>query len=56
VNEVQIVAELGLAVAVAVAILRYWRQIVALAVAVIIILTVIGAFTVLSWAGAVRHR
>jgi hypothetical protein len=51
VNEAQIVAELGLAVAVALAVIRYWRQILALMIAVVIILTVIGAITVLSWCG-----
>ena len=48
-NEAQIVAELGLAIAVAAAVVRYWRQLVALAVAVVVVLTVIGLLTVLSW-------
>ncbi len=51
-NDVQIVAELGFAIAVAVTVVRYWRQLVALAVGVIVVLTLIGAFTVLSWFGA----
>ncbi|HEY6794240.1 MAG TPA: hypothetical protein VI248_06120 [Kineosporiaceae bacterium] len=50
-NTIQVMAELGVAIAVAVAVIRYWRQIVALVVAVIVVLSVIGAFTVLSWFG-----
>jgi len=48
-SEAQIVAELGFAIAVAVAVVRYWRQLVALVVAVLVVLTVIGLLTVLSW-------
>jgi hypothetical protein len=51
-NDVQIVAELGLAVAVAVTVIRYWRQIVAAVVAVGVVLMVLGLLTVLSWFGA----
>ena len=51
-NEAQIVAELGFAIAVAVTVVRYWRQLVALAVAVVVMLTVIGLLTVLSWVHA----
>ena len=48
-SEAQIVAELGFAIAVAVAVVRYWRRLVALAVALVVALTVIGLLTVLSW-------
>lgn len=50
-NSIQILAELGFAVAVASAVVRYWRQILAAAVAVMVTLSVIGLFTVLSWFG-----
>jgi uncharacterized membrane protein YhhN len=53
VNEVQIAAELAVAVSVAVAFLRYWRQLVALIVGVIVVLSVIGLMTVISWIDAV---
>ena len=51
-NDVQIVATIALAVAVAVAVIRYWKQLVALAVGSVIVLAVIGLVTVLSWFGA----
>jgi hypothetical protein len=52
VTDVQAVATLGLAIAVAVGVVRYWRQLVALAVGVVVTLSVIGLVTVLSWFGA----
>ena len=48
-KDVQIVAEIGVAVTAAVGVIRYWRQIAAFLVAVVVALTVIGAFTVMSW-------
>ncbi len=51
-TDVQIVAELGLAITVALTVIRYWRQIVAAVVAVGVGLMVIGLLTVLSWFGA----
>lgn len=48
-NEAQVVLELAAAVAVAAAVIRHWRQIVALVVAVFVGLSVIGLFTVISW-------
>jgi hypothetical protein len=49
VKDVQIVAQLGFAIAVAVAVVRYWPRPVALVVAVGVVLTVIGLLTVLPW-------
>ena len=54
-NTAQILAELAVAVMVAVAVIRYWRQIVAFVVAVAVVLCVIGLMTVISWVDAVPH-
>lgn len=51
-NTVRIVAELTAAVTVAVAFLRYWRQLVAFVVAVVVVLSVVGLVTVISWVAA----
>ncbi len=48
-NEAQIVMELVAAVAVAVVVIRHWRQIVAFVVAVFVGLSVIGLLTVITW-------
>jgi uncharacterized membrane protein YhhN len=55
VNKAQIALELVVAVSSAAAFVRYWRQLVALAVAVIVVLSMIGAMTVISWFGAATH-
>jgi hypothetical protein len=49
VNEAQIVLEMAVAAAVAMAVIRHWRQIVAFVVAVFVGLSVIGLVTVISW-------
>jgi len=41
-----------LAVGAAVVVVRYWRQLVALAAGIVVALSVIGLVTVLSWFGA----
>ncbi|MDQ1292838.1 MAG: hypothetical protein QG608_719 [Actinomycetota bacterium] len=51
-NGVQILAELGVAIAAAVALLRFWRQVVAFLVGTVVALTVIGLMTVLRWIDA----
>jgi hypothetical protein len=56
VNQAQIVAELAVAVTVAVFVLRYWRQIAAFVIAVLIGLGVIGLLTVISWFDALPRR
>jgi hypothetical protein len=56
VNQAQVVAELAVAVTVAVFVLRYWRQIMAFVVAVLIGLGVIGLLAVISWFDAWPHR
>ena len=48
-NSAQIVWTLGTAVFVAVTVVRFWRQIVAFVVAVMVALSVIGLLTVISW-------
>lgn len=48
-KDAQIVAELGIALTAALGVVRYWRQIAAFLVAVVVALTVIGAITVMSW-------
>lgn len=55
-NQAHIVAELAVAVTVAVFIIRYWRQIMAFVVAVLIGLGVIGFLTVISWFDALPRR
>lgn len=49
VNEAQIVFDLVIAVGAAVMVVRFWRQIVAFFVAVMVGLSVIGLLTVISW-------
>jgi hypothetical protein len=56
VSSVQITAELAVAVTVAVAFIRYWRQLVAFVVAVLVALSVIGLLTVMSWFEAWPRR
>jgi hypothetical protein len=56
VNQAQIVAELAVAVTGAGFVRRYWRQIVAFVVAVLIGLGVIGLLTVISWFDAWPRR
>jgi hypothetical protein len=56
VNNAQIVVELVVGLAVALAVVRFWRQIVAFVVAVVVGLSVIGLLTVVSWVQALPHR
>lgn len=55
-NQAQIAAEFAVAVGVAVFFIRYWRQVMAFVIAVLIGLGVIGLLTVISWFDAVPRR